>query len=141
MTIFARLRARRRCWLPLALPALMLRALIPAGFMPVAGAEGLTIGLCPDAGLPPGFVLPADPHSHHHHHQHSPGGGDPSSATHHAPCVFAASATLAPAPGATVLLEPRAVRGDARVHELKARPFVPSILRAQSPRAPPRLPR
>ncbi len=116
----------------LALPALLLRALIPVGFMPVATADGLSIEFCPDAGPLPAA---ADPHAHHHHH--TEGGPDPSSASHHAPCPFAASATLAAAPDAASVAAPHAFErapGDA---DLRARAFVPSIVRAQSPRAPP----
>jgi hypothetical protein len=135
MSPLRRLRADRRRWALLALPALLLRALIPVGFMPVATADGLSIEFCPDAGpLPAAASGAADPHAHHHHHQ---GGPDPSSASHHAPCPFAASATLAAAPEAASAAAPHAhlrAPGDA---DLRARAFVPSIVRAQSPRAPP----
>src|SRR5947199_10197758 len=51
------LRGRRRRFATLLLPALLLRALIPFGFMPLAGANGLTIGFCPGAGaLPAGLA-------------------------------------------------------------------------------------
>jgi hypothetical protein len=140
-TGLARLRARRRRWALLALPALALRALIPAGFMPVAGAQGLGIEFCPDAAaLPPGLARPADAFAHHHHH-HSAGGSEPSSAIHHAPCLFAASATLAAAPDAASVPGQPAVGRGLSGHALSARPFVPSIIRAQSPRAPPLLQR
>jgi hypothetical protein len=115
----------------LALPALLLRALIPVGFMPVATADGLSIEFCPDAGPLPA----ADPHAHHHHHHQ--GGPDPSSATHHAPCLFAASATLAAVPATVTLVAPPALAGHSALLAPAARSFVPSILRAQIPRAPP----
>src|SRR5437764_15141392 len=44
------LRGRRRRFAALLLPALLLRALIPFGFMPLAGGNGLTLGLCPGEG-------------------------------------------------------------------------------------------
>jgi hypothetical protein len=135
MSPLPRLRADKRRWALLALPALLLRALIPVGFMPVATADGLSIEFCPDAGpLPAAAGAAADPHAHHHHHQ---GGPDPSSASHHAPCPFAASATLAAAPEGACVPAAHALErapGDA---DLRARAFVPSIVRAQSPRAPP----
>jgi len=136
MSPLRRLRADKRRWALLALPALLLRALIPVGFMPVATADGLSIEFCPDAGpLPAAASAAADPHAHHHHHHQ--GGPDPSSASHHAPCPFAASATLAAAPDAACVAAPPALArapGDA---DVSARAFVPSIVRAQSPRAPP----
>jgi hypothetical protein len=133
----ARLRARRRRWALLAVPALALRALIPVGFMPVA-AQGIALELCPDAAvLPPGLVLPAQPPAHQHHHHSAGAGHDPSSAAHHAPCLFAAGATLATAPPAVVLIAPPLREGDTSARLPGARRFVPSILRAQSPRAPP----
>jgi hypothetical protein len=125
-----RFRARRRRWALLALPALLLRALVPVGFMPVASAEGLSVEMCPDAApLPPGY----------HHHHHHPGGGAPdgSFAAHHTPCLFAASATLAAAPEGAALLAPREAEFSPTGADLEARDFVPSIVRAQSPRAPP----
>ena len=129
------LRARRRRWALLALPALLLRALIPVGFMPVATAAGVGLELCPDAGpLPAGASAAAHIHAHHHHH---PGGPPPSSAAHHAPCLFAASAALASAPdGVAVAALPAPVRAPGEA-QLGARGFVASIVRAQSPRAPP----
>jgi hypothetical protein len=139
MAPLARLRRHRLSWALLALPALLLRALIPPGFMPVAAEEGFALEFCPGAApLPPGIAL-ASAHAHHRHHHSPDGGRDPPSATHHTPCLFAASATLAPAPTAVVLLAPQSPEGDAHPLDLSAGPFVPSILRAQSPRAPPLL--
>jgi len=121
----------------------MLRALIPAGFMPVAGAHGLEIGFCPDAAaLPPGLAAAADPHAHrHHHHHHDTAGGthgsDPSTAMHQAPCLFAASAMLAGAPAAAFVPAQALPGRGPRAAEPGSRVFVPSILRAQSARGPP----
>jgi hypothetical protein len=136
MSPLPRLRAAKRRWALLALPALLLRALIPVGFMPVATADGLSIEFCPDAGpLPAAASAAADPHAHHHHH--TEGGADPSSASHHAPCPFAASATLAAAPEAASVPAAHALERASGDAEVSARAFVPSIVRAQSPRAPP----
>jgi hypothetical protein len=136
MNALPRLRKRRRRWALLALPALLLRALIPVGFMPVATADGFSIEFCPDAGpLPAAASAAADPHAHHHHH--TEGGPDRSSASHHAPCPFAASATLAAAPEAAAVAAPPALERAPGEADVSARAFVPSIVRAQSPRAPP----
>ena len=124
----------------LALPALLLRALVPPGFMPVAEEQGLSIELCPDAGaLPPGIALTASAHSHHHAHHHGAGGPDSSSATHHAPCLFTASATLAAAPAEVALLAPGPAPHVAAEPARGPQLHLPSIVRVQSPRGPPRL--
>ena len=52
----------------LVLPALLLRALIPAGFMPAHDAP-LALEICPD-GFPAGLLL----HATHHHDQGTRGG-------------------------------------------------------------------
>src|ERR1700747_1534036 len=92
-------RQRRMLLALLVLPVLVLRALVPVGFMPVVVSGGaLSIGVCPEQGaLPPGIdarALHAGPLAHHHAH-HS--GGDPSrpSDTRHAPCLFSLSASPA----------------------------------------------
>jgi hypothetical protein len=140
MAPFPRFRRRPLCWALLALPALLLRALIPPGFMPVAGEQGFGIEFCPDAAaLPPGIAA-ASAGLAHHHHAHTGGAGhgdDPGSALHHAPCLFAASATLATAPvHAVPLAAPPA--GDGPGERVRTgQLFPPTILRAQSPRGPP----
>jgi len=145
---------KHRTWLAvLLLPALLFRAFIPVGFMPVVESGGLTIGFCPgEAALPPGVAAAVSVHAHdgqaaavaaapsehqnsQHGHKHG-GGEDSSNASHHAPCLFAASATPAPTPTIAALHDTaRQVahfgRGNCVVLVL------PTILRAQSPRGPP----
>jgi hypothetical protein len=136
MSALARLRRRRRRWALLALPALLLRALLPVGFMPLASADGFSLELCPDAGrLPAAASAAADLHAHHHHHADA--GQDASSAAHHAPCLFAASAQLATAPGDAAAAGPATPAIAPRDACRATRRFVPSILRSQAPRAPP----
>ena len=125
---------RRRVLLALlVLPVLVLRALIPVGFMPVSERGGLHIDFCPGEAQPPGALAP-QPLAHHHHH----GGADhgaPAPASH-APCLFALSASPAFAPAVAIAaLMPPAATPPA---ESPARAvFVPAIVRAQTPRAPP----
>jgi hypothetical protein len=126
----------------LLLPALLLRALIPFGFMPVLAGGGLTIGFCPgEAAVPPGLTA-AHPSAAQHfdHLGHHPGGhaGEPAGGAHHAPCLFAASANPAFAPAlyavasdTTLSVQPLAAPTTTL--------FLPTVLRAQSPRAPPQL--
>jgi len=124
----------------LVLPVLVLRALVPVGFMPVVVSGGsLSIEFCPGQGtLPPGIDAGALHAGHlaHHHAHHS--GGDPSRPTdaHHAPCLFSLSAS--PAFAAAVAL-PAADPAAATVFGAPppSRVFLPAIVRAQSPRGPP----
>ena len=108
------------------MPALLLRAVIPVGFMPLAGPAGAHLGFCPGAGpVPPA----AGGHAHH------PGGAPGSSGTHQ-PCVFSGGATTEfAAILSAVLATPTLQSPSERVTSLV---FLPTILRAQSSRGPPR---
>ena len=121
------LRTRRRLAL-LVLPALLLRALIPLGFMPVAAGGGLAIGLCPGEGPMPSGVAG--------HAQHAGEGAGGRDATHHAPCLFAsgATATSASLPAAAL---PATAGATVSGERTAIRVFVPAILRTQSSRGPP----
>ena len=127
------LRHHRLAVALLVIPLLLLRSMVPQGFMPVAAADGL-IGLCPDAApLPAGM---AGAHLHHHH-----GGqpGDPAGHHHFTTCVFAASATVAGAPTLSTLVLAQSV--ELRFTTLTFPSLhLPAIVRAQSSRAPPLLP-
>lgn len=129
------LRTKRRL-LALVLPLLLLRLLVPAGFMPMAGAGGLGIVLCPqEARLPPGLAMAHAGHAMHHAGHH--GGGAPASAEHHAPCLFAASAAP-PVPASLLLAAAAPASATAAPLPRQARASaLPVILRAQSARAPP----
>ncbi len=134
------LRKRRRCLALAILPVLVLRALIPFGFMPVASGGTLSIEFCPGEGtLPPGIVVHgahAAHLAHAHHGAHHPGlPGEPAD-SHHAPCLFALSAApaLTPAAGAPTVLPPAATPLAATP---TSRVSIPAIVRAQSPRGPP----
>jgi hypothetical protein len=124
-------RTKRRL-LILVLPLLMMRLLVPSGFMPMAGTGGLGIALCPaEAGLPAAHA------GHAMHHAGHAGGEHPPSEEHHAPCLFAASA--APPVPATALLaaSPPASAVAALLPAQVRASALPVILRAQSARAPP----
>ena len=127
----------RQNWLAwLLLPALLLRALIPAGFMPVAGAGGPYLGFCPGAGnLPPGVSGEATHGSHQGHaHPDRHGRGAPET-PHHPECVFSAGAATAFASSSVDVLP--APAPFALIGRISAPIFLPAILRAQSPRGPP----
>jgi hypothetical protein len=129
-------RRRRRLAL-LVLPALLLRALIPAGFMPLAGAGGLYLGFCPGAGpLPPGLSASATHASHLGHEHHGGHGSGPVDPSHqHPACLFSAgaAATFAAAP----VVAPSVVASLAPRADFSAGIFLPAILRSQSSRGPP----
>ena len=116
------------------LPLVLLRLLMPAGFMPVAGAGGMTIGLCPgEAAM---AVHPGVHAGHHLQHPGHPSGGAPAG-EHHAPCLFAASAAPAVAPDALATVLPAVAAVRVALFARSATVAIASIRRAQSPRAPP----
>jgi hypothetical protein len=128
---------RRRQWLlaALVLPVLVLRGLIPIGYMPVSDRGGLYIDFCPGEAQPPGVFAAQSPAHHHHHGGTDHGTPAPVS---HAPCLFALSASPAFAPAvATAAVIPPATTVPA--DSPARRTFVPAILRAQSPRGPPQI--
>lgn len=103
-------------WRPLAmlaLCALLMRAWVPAGWMPAGAAEGTLLAPCPAAGP----VAAVAEHGHMHH-------GHPGPASHHGdehpPCAFAglALSLLDPPPAA---LPPAPAQGDEAVGLLAAR--------------------
>jgi hypothetical protein len=134
MTASLHLRTRRRLALLVAC-ALLVRGLIPEGFMPVSGAGGLSVELCPAGGVMPPAMATHDAHraqaGHAGHRVPHPGAPHPS-------CVFSSGASVAfsaalsvPTPAAPIIARFSAPAG--------ARHHVPAILRAQSSRGPPSL--
>ena len=87
-------RAQRRWLLLIAVIALLARALVPGGWMPVAGPAGVQLALC-DGDMPAvapahamaGMAMPARPGLPAHHH------GAPDH-----PCSFAAAAAALDVP-------------------------------------------
>ncbi len=126
-------RRRPRLLALLVLPALVLRSLIPIGFMPISDRGGIHLDFCPGEAQPPGAL--AGPHLAHHHHHGGADHGSPASASH-PPCLFALSASPAfvPAAPALGLLPPEAA---ALAAGPSSRVLLPAIVRAQSARGPP----
>jgi hypothetical protein len=117
------------------LPALLLRALTPVGFMPMHDAQGgLYLAFCPGIGdtlLPP--LLSDDPHRHHHAmHDHD----GQSAPRHHDVCPYALSAGPALAYSVPSVPGPATFVAEAPAPHYSS-VSVPSIERAQSARAPP----
>lgn len=120
----------------LVLPVLVLRALVPIGFMPVSERGGFHVDFCPGEAQPPGALahVPAAAHLGHHHR----GGADHGTPApvSHAPCLFALSASPAFAPAAPAVAPPPPA-ATVLVAELPSRVSIPAIVRAQTPRGPP----
>ena len=108
------LRRRRSALALLAVPALLLRAFLPVGFMPVAATDGW-IGFCPGAGGAPDDPTPA----------------------HHAPCLFAAGLLPAFSPSVLGFAALRRIGQTQLPAAQVSSAAVAAIERAQSPRAPP----
>jgi hypothetical protein len=128
------LRTRRQRLASLLLPALVLRALIPVGFMPLAGSGGVHLGFCPGAGPVPAARSELARHAPHHAHHDGGAPGAPGT-SHQAACVFSAGAStvFAETPSATLT----AALAQAPAERAASLTVLPSILRAQSSRGPP----
>jgi hypothetical protein len=91
------------------LAALLLRALVPAGFMPAVGSGSLALVFCQ-----PGAPIAAGPHARHHHQGHDGAGQGSHSAS--SACPFAQSAApslptlAAPPPAHPLVAHVRALR-------------------------------
>jgi hypothetical protein len=124
------LRNLQRSWLPVTLLAgVLLRALIPAGFMP--GAQGLAF--CPGESFHAGISKPQD--SAHHPPGHRMPDSPPAKGTGGG-CAFAgSSASIASFGIANASPE---VGPSPAVLPIERRPASrPAIMRAQTPRGPP----
>lgn len=139
MKFLAAFRSRKRVIALALLPALLLRALTPVGFMPMHDTQGgLYLAFCPGIGdtmLPP---LVDDPHRDHHpqgHAKHDHGDGK-SAPQHHNVCPYALSASpaLAYSVPSVPALAPHTAGASAPDYSSVS---IPTIERAQSARAPP----
>jgi|SRR6478609_3719226 len=87
-------RRRIRGWIALLLPLMLLRALLPAGYMPVAAQDGLRIVMCSDGLADRSGPAPGPDHSP------TPDGGH---------CLFAHAAAFAPPQAEAGILAPGAM--------------------------------
>ena len=135
MSMRFRWHGKRRAWIAfLLLPALLYRAAIPTGFMPMVDEHGqLALVFCPGEVAVRGTQHVHGAH-HDRHHDDSMGSGGSSSQL--VLCPFALSAGPAPLPDVLVVPN-RAARPLDVAAEIAAESFSPSIVRAQSARAPP----
>lgn len=102
----ARLDDLQGLWLVLLGLGLLARALVPAGWMPIADAQGIRLILCSgwqEVAPPPSHDSGHNGSGHGHHMAPSHGSGHDTGeqgkkADHGAPCTFAASALNVPIP-------------------------------------------
>jgi hypothetical protein len=117
---------RQRLLAFVVLPALLLRVLVPPGFMPMPAAAGdtLTMAMCPaHAALPTTEPKPDAPLK-------------PTGRTHEPPCAFAAAGTLAPAVSLAPAFHAEPLPADPTFLATVA-PLPRPTVRANTPRAPP----
>lgn len=126
MNRFARRCLANSVLLGLLLAALTLRALIPVGFMPVAGGgHSFSMQLCTSSGYQTVVVRFGQD-----------GRPAPPAPAHDAPCLYSVCSALAPPPSLVATSVPACVVARLTVPAVQ-RVAVPSIARAQAPRAPP----
>ena len=126
------LRSYRMLLALLLLPGLLIRAAVPAGFMPAVGqGAALTMAMCSGQATQSVVVHPGSDPLPAHPDQRSP-------QHHEAPCVFAATAGGAPPPLAAVLVVAPTLPAD-NAHPVFAAPIARPAIRAHAPRAPPAL--
>jgi len=119
-------RLRERLVL-LLLPLLALRLMVPAGFMPSFGSDlELSMQICHGDGRAAELLRPAPK---------APGPGDDSQASHDSPCLFAATATVAPP--LPPPLAPATLRPGIAPPPVVTATAPPPHHRPQSARAPP----
>ncbi len=135
--VCTRLRTRRHQLMWLVLSVLLLRALIPTGFMPRAGAGGAYLGFCPGAGPAPSGPNALERHTALHHPSHTDSSGGPHAPkrVHHPECIFSVGAAAASAESSSALAATpaAAVRAERAVSLVS----LPAIVRTQSSRGPP----
>ncbi len=126
MTGAFNLARKRQLWITLfALPALVFRLAIPAGFMlGVAADDSLSMEFC--HGVGPALAQPDDNDS----------SLPTESSERHASCAFAASALYAPLPHVAALILAGADTRHTQIHPPLSADLDP-IFRAHQPRGPP----
>ena len=116
----------------LLLPGLLIRAAVPAGFMPAVGqGAALTMAMCSGQAT----------HSIVVHSDGSPAPVDPGQQSpqhHQAPCVFAATAGGPPPPLIAMIVVASSLQTDV-APPLFVAPIARPAIRAHAPRAPPAL--
>jgi len=125
-----------RALLTVLLAGIVLRAFVPAGYMPAAPGKGLLFELCHD-GVPAGFMETLGGHGHHSGHAGHAGHGDHDEHAGGADCSIGHILSMAvidevDAPQAAILAAPgilvaaplqRLLRGHTGVYSARAPPI------------------
>jgi Protein of unknown function (DUF2946) len=130
---------RLRGWVAILLPILLLRALIPVGFMPMVGADhSLRLVICDSyAPIPTSMMdMAMDGGMDMSQPSGADGSGGPPVHQEHGGCPYGASPALGALP--TLAFLPLLFHRPATIFVAAPRvDFHPALYRAQSPRGPP----
>jgi Protein of unknown function (DUF2946) len=134
------LRGKRlRGWVAVLLPILLLRALIPVGFMPMVGADhSVRLVICDSYAPVPNSMMgmAMDGDMDMSHASGAGGSGGPPVHQDHGSCPYGASPALGALP--TLALLPVVFHRPATIMAAAPRvDFLPAPYRAHSPRGPP----
>lgn len=139
MRRFLHLCLERTPVIGLLMAALLFRALIPAGFMPMLSSDGtIVMELC-SGFTTKSVVVHLDAHADHAGHH--TGAEEPAAPSHgdlfeHSPCGFAVAATGAPPPVAPSFPDASSLASPV-LETFAIGAVLPSIHRSQTPRGPP----
>jgi hypothetical protein len=129
-------RSRANWWVALVLPGLLLRALIPLGFMPNFGPDfSVRLTLCDGYAPVPSMAMDMSMDMPMGALTDAPGTGIPSH-QEHGTCPYGASPTLAALPALTAVSQTVQVSATSLISSPQVDYFELSA-RAQSPRGPP----
>jgi hypothetical protein len=128
-----------RGWMALLLPAFLLRALIPVGFMPMIGLDhSVSLVICDSyAPVPRSLMnMPMDAGMDMSHPAPSEGAGAPPVHQDHGSCPYGSSPALGALPSLafTLFVSPRPAPISVGAPQVG---YFQVLTRAQSPRAPP----
>jgi Protein of unknown function (DUF2946) len=130
---------RMRGWVALLLPAFLLRALIPVGFMPMIGLDhSVRLVICDSyAPVPTSLMdMSMDARMNMSHPAPSDGAGGPPVHQDHGSCPYGSSPALGALP--TLAFTPFALQRPATISVAAPQiGYFQALTRAQSPRAPP----
>jgi hypothetical protein len=134
------LRGKRlRGWVAVLLPILLLRALIPVGFMPMVGADhSIRLVICDSYAPVPASMMDMamDGDMDMSHSSGGSGSGGPPIHQEHGSCPYGAGPALGALPALALL--PVVFHRPAAIFAAAPRvDFHPALHRAQSPRGPP----
>jgi hypothetical protein len=142
-SLYRNRRKHVRWWVAFLLPGLLLRALVPVGFMPMVGPDhGIRLAICESYAPVPwttpsmSMDMPMDAPAHQHAGHATHAGGHSPAHQAQGSCPYGSSPALGALPTLAVLPEavqrsPEAALASSQIRYFEVSP------RAQSPRGPP----